>query len=106
MPAATTRRPRPGAASGVAELSGLGPRSQAMLAAAGIRSVAQPRRLGATRADLRVQAAVARPGQNLLWAPEGALSGRPWRDVARTERTRLLLDLEDRQAPRWEAEAP
>lgn len=76
-------------------LPGLGPASDAMLRAAGIRSVANLRRLGSVRAFLRVQAAGQRPSLNLLWALEGALTGVPWREVARLERTRLLLELED-----------
>lgn len=66
-----------------------------MLRSAGIRSVVHLRRLGSARAFLRVQAAGQRPSLNLLWALEGALTGMPWREVARSERTRLLLELED-----------
>jgi DNA transformation protein len=42
-----------------------------------------------------VQAAGHRPSLNLLWALEGALTNAPWREVARLERTRLLLELDD-----------
>jgi DNA transformation protein len=42
-----------------------------------------------------VQAAGQRPSLNLLWGLEGALTGVPWREVARLERTRLLLELDD-----------
>jgi DNA transformation protein and related proteins len=66
-----------------------------MLRSAGIRSVAHLRRLGSVRAFLRVQAAGQRPSLNLLWSLEGALTGVPWREVARRERTRLLLELDD-----------
>jgi len=68
-----------------------------MLRVAGVRSVAHLRRLGSARAFLRVQAAGQRPSLNLLWALEGALTGVPWREVARLERTRLLLELDDLQ---------
>ena len=73
----------------------MGPASAAMLRSAGIRSVAQLRRLGSARAFLRVQAAGQSPSLNLLWALEGALTGVPWREVARLERTRLLLEVDD-----------
>ena len=77
-------------------LPGLGPKSRDMLAAAGITTTAQLQALGSVRAYARVR---ARPGNNaslnLLWALEGALSGRDWREVARTDRTRLVLELED-----------
>jgi DNA transformation protein and related proteins len=75
---------------------GLGPKSQAMLAAAGITSVAQLRALGAVQAYLRVrQAGGSNASLNLLWGLEAALTGEDWRVVARVHRTRLLLALED-----------
>lgn len=85
-------------------LSGLGPASMAMLRAAGIRSDAQLARLGSAKAYVQVQAAGLRPSLNLLWALEGALTGQPWQQVARLERTRLLLEIDDlksasRQSP-------
>lgn len=86
--------PLPGIAQ-LAGLPGLGPASAAMLRVAGVRSVVHLRRLGSVRAFLRVQAAGQRPSLNLLWALEGALTGVPWREVARLERTRLLLELDD-----------
>jgi DNA transformation protein len=66
-----------------------------MLRSAGIRSVAQLKRLGSVRAFLQVQANGQHPSLNLLWALEGALTGLPWREVARLERTRPLLELDD-----------
>lgn len=76
-------------------MKNLGPRSLALLAAAGITTLAQLRELGAVRAYARVQAV---PGHNaslnLLWALEGALSGQPWQAVARDHRLSLLLALD------------
>ncbi len=80
-------------------LQGLGPQSAAMLQAAGIGSPRRLRQLGSVRAFHAVQLAGLRPSLNLLWALEGALTDTPWRDVARTERTRLLLALDDLQHP-------
>ena len=80
-------------------LPGLGPKSAAWLRGVGIGSPAQLRQLGAVRAFHRVQIAGLQPSLNLLWALEGALTGTPWRTVARTERTRLLLALDDLQRP-------
>jgi DNA transformation protein len=34
---------------------------------------------------------------NLLWALEGALTGRPWQEVAVADRASLLMALEDAQ---------
>jgi DNA transformation protein len=95
MTKTTPTRPR----AGLADLPGLGPRSAAMLAAAGVRSAAQLRALGAVAAFARVRAAGARPSLNLLWALEGALSGLPWQQVAREHRTSLLHALEAHEAP-------
>ena len=78
----------------IAELPGLGPRSEAMLAGAGIKSVAQLRRLGSVRAYAKVKATGANASLNLLWALEGALTGLPWQVVAREHRLSLLLALE------------
>ncbi len=79
-----------------ASLCGLGPVSKRMLAAAGITSVESLRRLGAVEAYRRVRAHDPRASLNLLWALEGALTGRPWEDVARNDRLSLLLRLENR----------
>jgi DNA transformation protein and related proteins len=66
-----------------------------MLASAGIFSVASLQTLGTVAAFRRVRASVPGASLNLLWAIEGALTDRPWQDVARTERLRLLLALDD-----------
>ena len=78
----------------IAELPNLGPKSQAALAAAGITTVAQLRRLGAVAAYAKAKQAGAHVSLNLLWALEGALTGLPWQVVAREHRTSLLLALE------------
>lgn len=46
-------------------------------------------------AYLAVKRTGANASLNLLWALEGALTGRDWRLVAREERTALLLLLDD-----------
>lgn len=78
----------------IARLPGLGPKSQAMLARAGINTVAELRRLGSVRAYAKVKATGADASLNLLWALEGALTGLPWQVVAREHRLSLLLALE------------
>jgi DNA transformation protein len=76
-------------------LKNLGPRSLALLAAAGITSFEQLRQLGAVRAYARVKASgVNNASLNLLWALEGALNGEHWQVVAREHRLSLLLALE------------
>lgn len=81
----------------IAALPGLGPRSAAMLAEAGIRTVAELRSLGAVAAFARVRRVVPGASLNLLWALEGALTGLPWQQVAREHRTSLLLALDEHE---------
>lgn len=73
----------------------LGPASWRMLQAAGIADAANLRELGAVAAYLQVKRSGQRASLNLLWALEGALSGRSWQTVAREDRLALLLALED-----------
>lgn len=77
-----------------ASLPGLGSKSQAMLAAAGVTSVEQMRKLGAVRVFAMVRRAGLQPSLNLLWALEGALTGQHWQRVAKEHRTSLRLALE------------
>jgi len=83
----------------LAALPGLGPSSQAMLVSAGILDVGTLHRLGAVRAYAQVKRSQPRASLNLLWALEGALTGRPWQTVAREECTRLLLALDALEHP-------
>lgn len=75
-------------------LPGLGPASCRMLMAAGIHSAGELRRHGSVHAYLMVRRSGAKTSLNLLWALEGALTGQHWQDVARRQRTSLLLALE------------
>ena len=81
----------------LAELPNLGPKSQAMLALAGITTFAQLRKVGSVAAYVRAKQVGANVSLNLLWALEGLLTGQPWKTVAREQRTRLLLALDDYQ---------
>lgn len=78
----------------IADLPNLGPKSQQMLAQAGIHTAEQLRELGAVRAYVQIKR-TGNVSLNLLWAMEGALSGQHWQEVAKHERLRLLLELED-----------
>src|SRR5262245_27046629 len=82
---------------GIAGLRSLGPKSQAMLARAGIKTTSQLRRLGSVEAYVRTKRVWPGASLNLLWGLESALSGLPWREVARTHRTSLLLAVEQRE---------
>ena len=80
------------------DLPGLGPKSAQQLQAVGITSVEVLRELGAVAAYVRLQQAQGRVSLNFLYALEGALQNCHWTQVARTERGRLLLELEGYQA--------
>lgn len=80
----------------IADLPSLGPKSQAMLARAGITTIAQLRKLGAIEAYVRAKRANKSVSLNLLWGLESALTGEPWQEVARKHRASLLLALEQR----------
>jgi DNA transformation protein len=79
----------------IADLPNFGPKSQQMLVQAGIKTVEQLQKLGAVRAYLQVKRRSGKASLNLLWAMEGALTGQHWQEVARHERLRLLMELED-----------
>jgi DNA transformation protein len=79
----------------ICALPGLGPKSQAMLAVAGIESIDTLKRLGSVRAYAMVKRAGCAPSLNLLWGLESAVSGLPWQEVAKSHRTSLLLALEE-----------
>lgn len=75
-------------------LRNLGAYSEKMLAKAGIRTEKRLKALGAVKAYVAVRRAGAKPSLNLLWALEGAMTDRDWKDIARTRRLELLTELE------------
>jgi DNA transformation protein and related proteins len=81
----------------LSELPNLGPKSAEVLARAGITSLEQLRQLGSVPAYVRAKRTGANVSLNLLWALEGAITGLPWKEVARTHRTSLLLFLEEHE---------
>ncbi len=76
-------------------LPDLGPKSAQMPRSAGIRTLVQLKRHGAVEAYVKVRAVDKSASLNLLWALEAALTGCAWQDVARNDRLRLLLAVED-----------
>jgi DNA transformation protein len=77
-------------------LKGIGPRSEGLLAMVGITTPETLRRIGAIGAYERLVRAGTPVSLNMLWALEGALSDRNWREVARADRTALLAELDRR----------
>ncbi|MDR2876715.1 MAG: TfoX/Sxy family protein [Chromatiales bacterium] len=85
------------AKTSLSELNGVGPKSRAMLARAGITTIEQLRKLGSIEAYVRTKKVNATASLNLLWGLESLITGEHWRDVAKNHRTSLLLALEDRE---------
>ena len=81
----------------ISSLSGLGPKSQQMLAEAGIHTVEQLRELGSIEAYLRTKKLNASASLNLLSGLESAITGEHWQTVAKKHRTSLLMALEQRE---------
>jgi DNA transformation protein len=81
-------------------LRNLGKASFEMLDAAGIDSESRLRTMGSVAAFFAVKRAGCAPSLNLIWALEGALTDRDWKDVARKDRTSLLLQLDDLERQR------
>lgn len=78
----------------IEDMTGLGPKSAAMLARAGIATAEDLRRAGSIQAFVAIKRTGQSASLNLLWALEGAITDRPWKEVARIERTRLLIALD------------
>lgn len=78
----------------IGKLRNLGGASEKMLVAAGITTEAELRRKGAAAAFVAVKRAGCKPSVNLLWAIEGALTNRDWKNVAKTDRLSLLSQVE------------
>ena len=81
-------------------ISGLcnpGPQSRDMLASITIHELADLTWQGATGAFTAFKAVGCPASLNLLWAMKGTLSGGDWREAARDNRLRLLLELGARQ---------
>jgi DNA transformation protein and related proteins len=73
---------------------GLGPTSAAKLATMGIHTVDDLRAADAFDVHLRLQQGGSSVDRNLLYALIGAQENRDWREVARTDKTSILLRLE------------
>ncbi len=78
------------------KLLNLGPKSVAMLASIGIHTRVDLAARGAVETFITLKATGQPVSLNMLWALEGALSERHWREVARDDRLRLLMELDAR----------
>jgi DNA transformation protein len=78
----------------LSDLRNFGPRSIAMLEAIGIRTHAELAARGAIETFVALRQAGQPATLNMLWALEGALTDRDWRQVAREDKLHLLTELE------------
>ena len=76
------------------DLPNLGPASERMLEAAGIRTPAELDRVGSLEAYRRAIAAGGHPSLNFLWSIEAALLGLDWRDLPASRKEQLRAELE------------
>lgn len=92
---ATSRRPAADSAAPIDVLPGLGPKSRAMLATIGINSAAQLSEHDPFEVYARLKAAQHGVSLNMMYGLIAAIEGRHWRDVAREDRTAIVLRLDD-----------
>ena len=77
------------------KLKGLGPKSERCLNEIGIETKEDLQRVGPVQAFIKLQRECSiKPSLNFLYALVGALEDRSWKEVAKTERGRLLTELE------------
>ena len=86
-------------ANDVSDLPGLGPRSRQMLASVGMTSVAQLHCADLFELYAAIKRLHAGASLNLLYALIAAVEGRDWREVARSERTSVVLRLDEMGLP-------
>jgi len=79
----------------IRDLNGLGPKSEKCLAEIGVNTSDDLRKIGPVRAFMRLKNECSvKPGLNFLYAMVGALEGRHWAEIARSEKGRLLMELD------------
>jgi len=82
----------------LSDLPNLGPKSAQILSDASIDSVNKLYMYGSIECYLRVKEHTGgNTSLNLLYAIEGAIRGEHWQTIAREDKLRLLMELEDRE---------
>lgn len=77
------------------ELKGLGPKSEKCLNEIGIYTFEELKVIGPVRAFIKLhKGASVKPSLNFLYALIGALENRHWAKIAKSEKERLLAELE------------
>ena len=82
----------------LSKLKGLGLKSERCLNEIGIRTKDDLEAIGPVQAFLKLRTECStKPSLNFLYAMVGALEGRHWADIAKSEKGRLLMELEGYQ---------
>ena len=82
----------------LAKLKGLGPKSEKCLNEIGINSKNDLADIGPVKAFIKLRNQCStKPSLNFLYAMVGALEGKHWAKVARSEKSRLLVELDGYQ---------
>jgi DNA transformation protein len=77
------------------DLKGLGPKSEEWLNEVGILTSDDLRTIGAVRAFIKLKKECSvKPSLNFLYAMVGAIEDRHWAEIAKSEKGRLLIELE------------
>ena len=80
------------------KLKGLGPKAERCLNEIGIKTRNDLEAVGPIQAFIKLREECSiKPSINFLYAMVGALNERHWADVAKTEKNKLLLELEGYQ---------
>lgn len=78
------------------ELKGLGPKSEKCLHEVGIYTHEDLAQLGPVRTFIKLRKECSiKPSLNFLYALVGALENQHWTEIAKKEKGRLLMELED-----------
>ena len=79
----------------LSKLKGLGAKSEKCLNEIGIESKADLEKIGAVRAFIKLKNECStKPSLNFLYAMVGALENEHWVNIAKSEKGRLLMELE------------
>lgn len=79
----------------LSKLKGLGPKSERCLNEIGIKAKSDLEAIGPIQAFLKLRKECSiKPSLNFLYAMVGALEEKHWADIAKSEKGRLLMELE------------
>ena len=78
------------------DLKGLGPKSMQCLNEIGIFTKSDLEQMGPIKVfvTLKNECKIMKPSLNFLYSMVGAIEGVHWKEIAKTEKTRLLIELE------------